>query len=62
VSTGPAQPTKHLRLFAYVMAIPAPITAPLFAFALAREGDQANAVGVLVLAAVWTAAFLLFIV
>ncbi len=47
---------------AYVLAIPAPITAPMFAYALAREGDRVNAIGVMVLAVVWTAAFLLFIV
>jgi hypothetical protein len=62
MASPPVTGTKHLRLFAYLLAIPAPITAPFFAYFLAREGDTANAAGVMILAIAWTAAFLLFIV
>lgn len=59
IETG--ERTKGLILFAYVLAFLAPITGPLFAIALYREGDDRNAAGVIVVAVVWTAIFVHFI-
>ena len=46
--------TKYLVPFAYVLALIVPITAPLFSLALYREHENGHAVGVIVLAIVWS--------